>query len=255
MNRLNLILRRRIFIIIFIILAVFGGLVIFWYLNNLKEKSNADLYGIQVFTAKTEIGSGTKISDDLIELKKIPENIFNEKFITNKKDIIGKQAVIDISKGEIISSDNIEISHQDGSNYLKFSSYIPGYLRAVSIPLYFYGDVSMLNIGDMVDVILTYYDKTSDELVSETVLRQKEIILIKGNSLSSSPEESEKKSDGISFFNNADYSGFDNKNNVNVLVFTFYLKPEEVEKVFLSLQKGTLNLAICPKDDSFGIRD
>ncbi|MBM3707974.1 MAG: Flp pilus assembly protein CpaB [Actinobacteria bacterium] len=252
MNRLNLILRRRIFIIIFIIVSVFGGFVIFWYVSSIKEKSSVDLSSLQVFTAKMEINSGTEISDELIELKKIPGNIFNEKFLTNKKDIIGRQAVINISEGEIISVDNIEASQQSESNYLRFSSYIPSYLRAASIPLNFYGDTSMLKIGDIVDVILTYYDKASDGLVAYTVLHKKEIILIKGSSSNNSSEENKKNSGEISLLGNLD-DEFYGESNPSLLVVTFYLKPEEVEEVFLSLQKGVLNLSICPKDISTGI--
>ena len=233
MNRLNLVLRRRIFLIIFIILAILGGLIIFWYISSSKERINSDLYSYQVFTAGIDIKSGTEISDELIEVKKIPENIFNEKFITNKKDIIGKKALLDISSGEIISNDNIEVSQLNESSYLMFSSYIPDNFRAVCIPLNFYGDISMLNIGDMVDVISTSYDKSSDELVSKTVLQKKEIILIKGSSLNNSSEESRKESGEVLFFENINDGGFYGESNVNLLIVTFYLRPEEVEEVFL----------------------
>ncbi|GAH25100.1 unnamed protein product, partial [marine sediment metagenome] len=38
-----------------------------------------------------------------------------------------------------------------------------------------------------------------------------------------------------------------NSNYGKLLIITFYLSKSEVEEVFLALERGVLNLSICPK--------
>src|SRR4030042_5162980 len=174
MNRLSLIFRQKLFTIMFIIVSIFGGVFVFWYLNSLKAGRAEDFAGKDIFTAAADIESGQVIQEELLEMKKIPENIFNEKFIIDKSQILDKKAAGNINKGEIISKDKIEGSQTENA-YLRFSTYIQAGLRATSIPVNYYGDVSLIRVGDKVDLISTYYEKSGEQLLSEVVFGEKEV--------------------------------------------------------------------------------
>jgi len=248
MNRLSLILRQKLFTIIFIIVSIFGGVFVFWYLNGLKAGGAQDFAGKDIFTAATDIESGQVIGEELLEMKKIPENIFNEKFIIDKSQILDKKAAGNINKGEIISKDKIEGSQAENV-YLRFSAYIPEGLRATSIPVNYYGDVSLIRVGDNVDLISTYYDKSGEQLISEVVIGEKEIIFIQnsdGSSSTTNPDNQVKESKNDFLFGGI--SGQDSGSSLsNLIVLTFYLLPAEVENIFLALDRGAINISICPK--------
>jgi len=248
MNRLSLIFRQKLFTIIFIIISILGGFLVFWYLNSLKAEGSVDFAGKEIFTAAVDIESGQVIQEELLEKKKIPENIFNEKFILDKSQILDKKAADNINKGEIISKDKIEGSQAENV-YLRFSAYIPEGLRATSIPINYYGDVSLIRVGDKVDLISTYYDQSGEQLVSEVVIGEEEIIFIQDNAGSNNTnnpnsQAKENKSDLIFSEITGEYSSSELG---NLIVLTFYLLPAEVENIFLALDRGAINISICPK--------
>ena len=249
MNRLNLILRQKVFSIIFILIAVLGGVFIYWYISNLKSKIPEDMQYQEVFIAKNDIKKGEKISKDLLEKQKLPECIFSEKFILNEDQILGKEATSDILKGEIIYVDEIEGANLSYNYDLRFSSYIPKNLRAVSAPVNYFGDGLLLRVGDRVDIISTYYDQTDGELKSSTILSEKEIILVENN-FENSSYDSIKDDDFLSVTMLEEDS--DSSSLSNFLVITFYLEPQEVEKIFLALERGVLNLSICSQSKDAG---
>ena len=248
MNRLSLIFRQKLFTIIFIIVSIFGGVFVFWYLNSLKAGGAQDFAGKDIFTAAADIESGQVIGEELLEMKKIPENIFNEKFIIDKSQILDKKAAGNINKGEIISKDKIEGSQAENV-YLRFSAYIPEGLRATSIPVNYYGDASLIRVGDNVDLISTYYEKSGEQLMSEVVIGEKEVIFIQnsdGSSSTNNPDNLAKESKNDFLFGGI--TGQDSGSSLsNLIVLTFYLLPAEVENIFLALDRGAINISICPK--------
>ncbi len=246
MNRISLIIKQRMFGIIFIVIAVIGGVVIFWYISNLKAKISEDADCKQVFITKTDIIQGEEITEELIESQKIPENIFTENFVTDKSEIMGKEVIEDISEGEIIIRDKIKgMEFNDGSDF-SFSSYIPYDLRAVSVPVNFYGDGSFIRSGDRVDLISTYYEQESSVLCSDMVLSEKEIVFIssgRGEDYSGDEDSGGNLLIDSMFENSSVKSSYGSIQ----LILTFYLNTSEAEEVFLALEKGMLNLSLCPK--------
>jgi Flp pilus assembly protein CpaB len=253
---MSLILRQKLLSIIFIAVAVFGGIFIFWYINNLKSKNLESINCKEIFTAKADINLKQEITENLLEKQKIPLNIFNEKFITDLNQIKGKKAICNISKGEIISKDKIEGEALNENSYLKFSSYIPDGLRAVNVPVNYYGDVSVLRVGDKVDIISVYYDQTNSQLISEAVLSEKEIILTvnEQNGISNkNGENSSSNKNDSSLMDNVFDSNYASSAFSNSMIITFYLTPVEVEKIFLALERGVLNLSICSQNLKAGL--
>ncbi len=244
MNRVSLILRQKIVGIVLIITAALGGIFVFWYINNLKS---GVLEGVTktVFITTRDIRQGEELTFEMFEEQKISNNIFIERFITDQEQISGRTALTDILKNEIITADKLEGSEFEDSIDLRFSAYIPDGLRAISIPVKYYGDHGLISSGDRVDIISTYYTPDEDKLYSETILSGKEIILIsnapgiKGDEGLSGEEDYLFGS--IIGQNTGDYE------QGKLIVITFYLEPYDVETIFLALDRGLLNLSILPK--------
>jgi len=139
------------------------------------------------------------------------------------------------------------------SDYIQqkiFSSGIPQGMKAVNIPVTFFGDCSMITKSDRVDIISIYYDKGSDRLNSEIVLSGKEIIDF---------DEGQSRSDDITgsvggLILSEDYSRSGINSNIkNIIVITFYLDSGEVSRAFKALESGMLYLAICSGEGARGI--
>ncbi|MDD5622761.1 MAG: SAF domain-containing protein [Actinomycetota bacterium] len=247
MNRISLIVKQKIISIILLIAAVLGGIVIFWYVSDLKEKIPDNIDYNPIFVARIDIRKGEEIKGESIEEQKITGNVFSEKFIMDKDKIIGKKVINDILKGEIITEDILEGMDSGSGFSLDFSSYIPYDLRAVSIPVSFYGDRSLLEEGDYIDLISVYYDEGSSSLYSKTVLSEKEIILLGSNpGNSNSGNENDMGNFLMDPVITDSRIGSDYE---NPLIITFYLSREETEEVFLALERGVINISVCSGDN------
>lgn len=249
MNRMSLIIRQKILSIIFIVIAIAGGIFIFFYISSLKEKIPESSGYNQIFIATHDIKKNEEITPGLVEEQKIPADIFSEKFILDKNEIIGEKTSVDILEGEIITKDKLEEGGSGSNSGLSFSSYIPYGLRAVSIPVNFYGDRSLIKEGDRVDLVSVYYEPVSSSLCSETILSGKEIVLI-GSKMDEAGEDYQRNvnSSKGAFSGLASDSGLLSAYNENFLIVTFYLSKKEAEEVFKAIEKGTVNLSICCRD-------
>jgi Flp pilus assembly protein CpaB len=244
MNRISLIVKQKIISIIFLTIAILGGIIIFWYINDLKGKIPENIDYRPIFVARIDIKKGDKIAGESIEEQKITGNVFSEKFVMDKDRIIGREVINDISKGAIITEDILEGIDSDGSFDLDFSSYIPHDLRAVSIPVSFYGDKSLLEEGDCIDLISTYYEEESGSLCSKTVLSETKIILI-GSSPKDNYSENENSTGNFLVDPLITDSRLDSDYE-SLLIMTFYLSKTEAEEVFLALERGVINISVCP---------
>jgi Flp pilus assembly protein CpaB len=243
MNRMSLIIRQRILSIVFVIISIAGGIFIFLYVSNLKEKIPLSADYNRIFIAGISISRNEEITADLLVEQKIPADILSEKFILDKNEIIGEKTSVDIQEGEIITKDKLEGSGSGDGFSLSFSSYIPYGMRAVSIPVNFYGDRSLVKEGDKVDLISTYYEPAGSILFSETIMAEKEIILIGGN-----VEENytgDEGGMGSLLSGPAADTGLFSSHNKNSLIITFYLSKSEAEEAYMAIERGTVNMSIC----------
>lgn len=247
MNRLFLGRKKIIFIVVVLFLLII--LLTFWFFKEqVKKEPQENLYR-QIYTAATDIVAGTEITENMIIAEKIPGEMYSEKYLTDIRDIAGKKTNAVFKKGEVISSDKLEGINAQQNNYLKFSSHIPAGHRAVSIPVNYYGQHSLIGSGDKVDIILTYYQDSSGEFTSATVLQHKEIIRIGTQENSKDGDVADIAGKNAVSSNGSLFTGLFSEGGqspANMLILTFYLTPEEAEKIILSLQLGTLNIAICP---------
>ncbi len=139
-----------------------------------------------------------------------------------------------------------------GDHGQPLSSSIPYGLRAVSLPISFFGDSSGIAQGDRVDIISVFYDPGSNELYSEVILSQKEIILL-GNTGKDQDPETYQDAGGSGYFGDGILGDVPSGNDISgqlkiILVITFYLEAAEVQKAFMAIESGQLYLALCPPE-------
>ncbi len=209
MGKLAFILRQRLPLIAFIIAAIIGGILIFWYISSKEDENNS--------------------TDQ--EYVEIQENI----------SVDGEEDV------QVFGENN-----SSGDHGQPLSSSIPYGLRAVSLPISFFGDSSGIREGDRVDIISVFYDPGSSELYSEVILSQKEIILL-GNTGKDQDPGTYQDAGGSGYFGDGILGDLPSGNGVSgqlkkILVITFYLEAIEVEKAFMAIESGQLYLSLCPPE-------
>ncbi len=204
MGRLAFIVRQKLPLIIFIIAAIIGGILIFWYINNKEENNSAGQEHAEIQESTSADGN---------------EDV----------QILG---------GNISSKDHGK----------PMSSSIPYGLRAVNLPISFFGDALAMREGDRVDIISVFYDPGSNELYSEVILYQKEIILL-GNTGKDQDSGIYQDTGGSGYFGDGILGDLSSGNDANrqlkkILVITFYLEADEVEKAFKAIEGGQLYLSL-----------
>lgn len=239
MNRISLIIKQKFMPIVFILIAFAGSIMIYFYISHLKNSMALEAFSNEVFIAGEEIAKGTVIKEEMIVHQPISKNIFSSNFINDESIIIGYQAKDTILKGEIISREKINGAQESSGPGLRFSSYIPIYKKAATVPVTYWGDISLISDGDKIDVISTYYEKDTGNLKSEIVLSSKEIIIISNQQ--GQDDKNTGKNSGLAILSTDPVT----KGAGSIIYITFYLDEEETGKIFAALEKGNLNIALC----------
>lgn len=178
-------------------------------------------------------------------------------YINNKEENnSGNQEYAEIQESiSVDGEEDVQIFGENtpsGDHGQPLSSTIPHGLRAVSLPISFFGDSSGIKQGDRVDIISVFYDPGSSELYSEVILSQKEIILL-GNTGKDQDPGTYQDAGGSGYFGDGILGDLPSGNGVSgqlkkILVITFYLEAAEVQKAFMAIESGQLYLALCPSE-------
>ena len=196
MNRISLILKNKIPALLFLIVAVIGAILIFWYLNSTRQSDH---------------------TDEVIEQNQGLEN--------EEQNVIGDYGII---------LDDL-------------SNRIPPGKKSVNLPVSFFGDHSILKIGDRVDIISTCYDKESGELYAKMILSGKKIIDIEpGQDIN----ENSSGSISSSIFPETSFGTDISREISRTLVITYFIGDEEVMNSFMAIESGMLYLALCHGNDA-----
>jgi len=120
---------------------------------------------------------------------------------------------------------------------------VPRGMKEVNLPISFFGDHAVLDEGDRVDIIATYYNEDAGKLCSERIITASEIIRLEnGRSI----EIDDSLTLGDALISNS-ISGTGTAIDMgNILVLTFFLTDDEVLRSFTALESGMLYIALCP---------
>jgi|GEM_PF-369367 len=136
-----------------LIIALMVTGLVYYYIETVEsDKAHEDEFTEAVVAAKG-IPAKTVLSEEMLELKKIPQKLYNTNALVKPKEAVGKITTVPIAKGEIILKSKLAINKEK----LGLSYKIPGNLRAVTIGI---NDVTGVNNhiepGDFVDILATF---------------------------------------------------------------------------------------------------
>ncbi|SET59766.1 pilus assembly protein CpaB [Natronincola peptidivorans] len=184
-------MKGKVIFVAAILLGLVTSMMIYGYLNKAKETMNTTEY-IEIVIAVEDINANTVVSANMVELKEIPAAYKHPNAVTDVKEVTGKIALIPITRGESILSNQVISSgeHKQGLAYK-----IPQGKRALSIAVNEVSGVSgLLKVGDRVDIITTI-NAGEDPPITYTlvVLQDIEILAVGRNINQHSNENPEAK--------------------------------------------------------------
>ncbi len=135
------------------------GIALVFSLLSMNLKAGGQGVKNVVVTTK-EIGVGDKITDEMIDYKKLSGDITG--LVTNKEDVVGKYASISMLKGDYVTSGKLSTEAIYGSAYLENLGEEDRAI-SVSITSNAKGLSGKLESGDIVSVILSSTENQEDK--------------------------------------------------------------------------------------------
>ena len=203
-------------------------------MENKKDKiPEEDLR--EVVVAKVDIDAQTKLSNDMVEIKKVHKELIPENAITTVESVVGKATMVPMFAGDIFIPNKIK---EIGSAEAGLAMVIPEGMRAITIYVeQDTGVAGLIKVGNRVDIISVLGDEieenedgnknnrdTSKEERAILLLQNKEVLAI-DKSISTVSNE--------------------NKDDTSIyLTITLAVTPEEALKLSLSQVIGRSNRAV-----------
>ena len=211
--------RTRLLMIGGLALAI-GLLASFTVFNQLKASRFGGNEGsTQVLVAANDIQVGSKLADRDVRLASFPLSSVPPNTYSRKSQVIGRGAVLPISKGEFILPS--KLAAEDAGAGLP--SMIPPGMRAVSVRVNDVVSVAgFVQPGTRVDVLATGNQGSSNERQTTTVLENVAVIAV-GRSLLDRVMTGETQ---------------------NASVITLLVSPDDAQKLTLASQEGRIQLSL-----------
>ena len=210
-------------------LGLMAGLLTWTSIRQKKAQIEEGWKLKQVLVANMDIPEGTVIKIDMIAKHDIPEKFVTESVVTpdNKHFIIDQKVMVPLKAGDPILWGHI----QSSQGYERLSNIIHESFRAISIKVNRESSVSQyVRPNDHIDIITTFRDPESKELISSTLL-QNVIVLNTGK---------------ITGMTNINLLNSEDRNYVTVSVLVL---PEEAEMLVLAQEIGNLYLSLRNSED------
>jgi pilus assembly protein CpaB len=212
--------RTRLLMIGGLALAV-GLLASFTVFNQLKAAKfgGGNEGSTQVLVAANDIQVGSKLADHDVRLAPFPQSSLPPNTYSRKSQVLGRGAVLPISKGEFILPS--KLAAEDAGAGLP--SMIPPGMRAVSVRVNDVVSVAgFVQPGTRVDVLATGNQGSSNERQTTTVLENVAVIAV-GRSLLDRVMTGETQ---------------------NASVITLLVSPDDAQKLTLASQEGRIQLSL-----------
>ena len=122
-----------------------------------------------VVVVKSDIAARTVFTEDMLQVKQVPEDLVPEGAVTNLRSIVGQSAGVTMYAGDIVTEQKIHIESFTST----FVDSIPKDCRAVSVGIgNITGVAGFAKAGDFVDVILVQKNDQSanSKLILQNVL-------------------------------------------------------------------------------------
>lgn len=214
-------MRNKNILLLSLIIGVVALLMTTMYLGNASKKRQHATQLIPVYVAKVDITIKTKITEEMVELKKVPREYIQPGALTKLSDVVGKVTLVPVVIGEQLSSTRISVI----TKQMGLSIKIPANKRAVSVEVDAAASIAQLiQPSDMVDVLCTLEEFNR----TVTILQNIEILAI-----DQKMENSQKESGKVE----------------SQVIATFALTSSDAEKIVMASNKGRLRLVLRPVND------
>jgi pilus assembly protein CpaB len=150
-----------------ILLSLITVLILFNYINNLKNQPVTTIEHTEVLTAINTIPAHVVITEDMIGTISIPSEAIHPEAVNDKSIVIGSITTSEIIKGEQILKSHIVT--KGGGTSLSYQ--IPDDMRAITI-----ADSEIAGVGgyivpeDKIDILVNYSIETEDEKTSKNII-------------------------------------------------------------------------------------
>lgn len=188
-------------------------------MENKKDKiPEEDLR--EVVVAKVDIDAQTKLTNDMVEIKKVHKELVPENAITTVESVVGKATMVPMFAGDIFIPNKIK---EIGSAEAGLAMVIPEGMRAITIYVeQDTGVAGLIKVGNRVDIISVLGDEKEERAI--LLLQNKEVLAI-DKSISTVSNE--------------------NKDDTSIyLTITVAVTPEEALKLSLSQVIGRSNRVV-----------
>ncbi len=222
-------LKGRLPLVVAGLLALLAGVFVWRYLEEKKLEIRKGWNLRQIVVAAREMPEGTIVSTDDVSQREVPEQFVTDSVITpeNYNYIINQKISVPVKRGDPI----LWTQFQQNKGFERLSSVVQQRGRAVSISVTEQASVSQyVHPNDHVDIIGTFRDEETRQLISLTVL-QDVIVLATGK-----------------ITGNTNVNLLDERDKSYQTV-TMLLDPEEAEILMLAQEVGTLYLSLRNSDD------
>jgi pilus assembly protein CpaB len=212
--------RGRMIIAFAIACGLVAAATVYIYLGRAMAPKLVSAKTVTVVAAKSAISPRTRITQDLVYVREIPEEAVHPKAVHDIDTVIGMIAKYEILEGEQIVLDRL---YREDERIGLVSS-VPNHMRAVAVPVdEVVGVAGFVKPGDKVDVLVTASGVGNTGDVAFTVLEDIEVLAV--------AQETEDKSQG--------------KAKVSTSV-TLAVTPSQAERLALAEEIGKLRLALRP---------
>ncbi|MEW6229061.1 MAG: Flp pilus assembly protein CpaB [Bacillota bacterium] len=200
--------------------GLLAAVMTYVYINDAAKPKPVSGKSVPVVAAKSAIPPRTKITQDLVYIKEIPEAAVHARAARDPARVVGL-----ITKSEILEGEQVIMDRLYGENERAgLASSIPRDKRAVTVPVNeVVGVAGFVKPGDRVDVVATVSAAGETGDVAFTVLEDVEVLAI--------AQETEDKSQG--------------KAKVSTSA-TLAVTPAQAERLALAEEMGNLRLALRP---------
>jgi pilus assembly protein CpaB len=215
-------MRSKLFLILAMVMGLVTTYLFFSYMKQFDTEAVAIESMTEVVVAKQLIKKNQRITEAMLEQKKVPQQAIHLQSVRNIADVKDKYATSNIESGEMILAHRL--GHQKEES-LFVSRKVGEGNRAVSIGVNFVQTVSnLIEPEDMVDVVFSEQTKSEEkDQVTTKILLSKVRVLAVGRRM---VEVNEGEP-------HAEYSSV-----------TLELKPEDAVSIVNSSQKGTIQLVL-----------
>ncbi|TCU67839.1 pilus assembly protein CpaB [Tissierella praeacuta] len=215
-----------------IAMIISGFVFIIALINPIKVKKEEipeeDL--VQVVMARVDIENKIKITDDMLEVKRIHKYLVPENSISKKEEVVGKISLVSMFKGDVFIPQKIE---EVGNSSAGLAASIPLNMRAITMNVApDTGVAGLIKVGNKVDIISILKEEPRERGV---LLLQKREVLAVDNIIN--PNISEYTNEGY------------------YVTITLAVTPEEALKFSLAQTMGISNRAILRNQEDGEVID